>query len=117
MYLGGVIIQVIPRFQLRAEVPDFVEKFLAIAENCRQLPGANSAKGKKRALRQWMPLVATTRSPSSALLPFFEGTPTKTDYRRKGTLILTSLLADLDKLVLCFCSPPPSTDGTRRLKI
>ena len=39
-----------------------------------------------------------TRSPSSALLPFFgwEGSPTKTDCRKKGTLILTSLLEDLD---------------------
>ena len=36
------------------------------------------------------------RSPSSALLPFFgEGFPTKIDYRKKGTLILTSLLDDL----------------------
>ena len=44
-----------------------------------------------------------TRSPkgsSSALLPFFgwEGSPTKIDYIKKGTLILTSLLEDLDKL-------------------
>ena len=37
------------------------------------------------------------RSPSSALLPLFlgEGSPTKIDYRQKGTLILTSLLEDL----------------------
>ena len=35
--------------------------------------------------------------PSSALLPTFlgEGFPTKIDYRKKGTLILTSLLEDL----------------------
>ena len=40
-----------------------------------------------------------TRPPSSSLLPFFgEGSPTKIDYRKKGTLILTSLLEDLDKL-------------------
>ena len=33
---------------------------------------------------------------SSALLPFFgEGSPTKIDYRKKGSLILTSLLEDL----------------------
>ena len=37
-----------------------------------------------------------TRSPSIALLPFFgEGSPTKIDYRKKGTLSLTSLLEDL----------------------
>ena len=39
------------------------------------------------------------RSPSSALLPFLEeGSPTKIDYRKKGTLILTSLLEHLDRL-------------------
>ena len=33
------------------------------------------------------------RSPSSALYPFLgEGSPTKIDYRKKGSLILTSLL-------------------------
>ena len=39
------------------------------------------------------------RSPRSALLsPFLgEGSPTKIDYRKKGTLILTSLLEDLEK--------------------
>ena len=39
------------------------------------------------------------RPPSNALShPFFgwEGSPTKIDYRKKGTLILTSLLEDLD---------------------
>ena len=36
------------------------------------------------------------RSPSIADLPFFgEGSPTKIEYRKKGTLILTSLLEDL----------------------
>ena len=37
------------------------------------------------------------RSPSSALLPTFfgEGSPTKIDYRKKGTLIPTSSLEDL----------------------
>ena len=34
------------------------------------------------------------RSPSSALLPFFWGEPTKIDYRKKGTVILTFLLED-----------------------
>ena len=39
-----------------------------------------------------------TRSPSSALLHFFGGAPTKIDYRKKmGTLILTSLLEDPDE--------------------
>ena len=42
------------------------------------------------------PLHFSTRSPSSALLPFLgEGSPTKIDYRKKGTLILASLLEDL----------------------
>ena len=43
-----------------------------------------------------------TRSPSSALLPFFawEGSPTKIDYRKKGTLILSSLLEDLAERAL-----------------
>ena len=40
-----------------------------------------------------------TRSPSSALLPLLgEGSPTKIDYRKKGTLILTCLLEDLVKV-------------------
>ena len=42
--------------------------------------------------------LAWTRSPSSALShPFvgWEGSPTKIDYRKRGTLILTSLLEDL----------------------
>ena len=37
-----------------------------------------------------------TRSPSSAPLLFLvQGSPTKLDYRKKGTLILSSLLEDL----------------------
>ena len=41
--------------------------------------------------------LTTARSASSALLPFLgEGSPTKIDYRKKGTLILTTLLEDLD---------------------
>ena len=37
-----------------------------------------------------------SRSPGSALLPFLrEGSPTKVDYRNKGTLILSALLEDL----------------------
>ena len=43
-------------------------------------------------------------SPSSALLPFiffgWEGSPTKIDYRKQGTLILTALLEDLADLPL-----------------
>ena len=47
-------------------------------------------EGAGRSL-EWYP-----RSPSSAVLPFFgEGSPTKVDCRKKGTLILTSLLEDL----------------------
>ena len=40
---------------------------------------------------------AQAMSPSTALEPTFfgEGSPTKIDYRKKGTLILTSLLEDL----------------------
>ena len=41
--------------------------------------------------------ISTTRSPSSALLPFFWAS--KIDYSKKGTLILTSLLEDLDNQV------------------
>ena len=43
-------------------------------------------------------LYVSARSPSNALLPCFfggEGSPTKIDYRKKGTLILTALLEDL----------------------
>ena len=41
-------------------------------------------------------LIVFSRSPSSALFPFLgECSPTKIDYRQKGTLILTSLLKDL----------------------
>ena len=45
-----------------------------------------------------------TRSPSSALSPFFgEGSPTRIDYRKKvGALILTSLLEDLEKGVVSW---------------
>ena len=44
-------------------------------------------------------VVTQTRSPSSALLsPLLgEGSPTKIDYSKKATLILTSLLEDLEK--------------------
>ena len=44
------------------------------------------------------------RSPSCALLPFFgwQGFPTKINYRKKGTRILTSLLEDL-VLFVVFC--------------
>ena len=41
---------------------------------------------------------ASTRSPSGALLPFLgKGSPTKIDYRKKGTLSLTPLLQNLVK--------------------
>ena len=47
----------------------------------------------------------------SALFPFFgEGSPTKIDYRRKGTLILTSLLEDLVEhlsIATAHMKPPP----------
>ena len=38
------------------------------------------------------------RSPSSAFLPLFLGKATQIDYRKKGTLILTSLPEDLDPM-------------------
>ena len=42
--------------------------------------------------------VFKTRSPSSAFYSFFgEGSPTKIDYRKKASLILTSLLEDLER--------------------
>ena len=51
-----------------------------------------------------------SRSPSSALYPFLgEGSPTKMDYRKKGTLILTSLLEDL----VLFKPPQPCRHPTR----
>ena len=58
------------------------------------------------------------RSPSSALLPFLgEGSPTKIDYREKGTLVLTSLLEDLVEIgrnKLTGCSAVSLTrQGTR----
>ena len=44
----------------------------------------------------WGAVLGLTRSPSSALSPFLgEGSPTKIDCRKKGTLILASLLEDL----------------------
>ena len=48
----------------------------------------------------------TSRSPSSALLPFLgEGSPTKIDYWKKvATLILTSLLVDLDMEAMIRCA-------------
>ena len=53
--------------------------------------------------------VVITRSPSSALLLFFgEGFPTKINYRKKGTLILTSLLEELD----CFSMQDATTAVT-----
>ena len=43
----------------------------------------------------------TSRSPSTARLPFFgEGLPTKIVYSKKGTLILNSLLEDRDLVSL-----------------
>ena len=59
---------------------------------------------------------AFSRSPSSALLPscLGEGSPTKINYRKKGTLILTSLLEDL---VLPFCRwDCPSTANGKALR-
>ena len=44
------------------------------------------------------PCLVVSRSPSSALVRFLfwgEGSPTKIDDRKKGTLILTSLLEDM----------------------
>ena len=39
--------------------------------------------------------------------PFLgEGSPTKIDYRKKGTLILNSLLEDLVKSLKCDCDSP-----------
>ena len=42
-------------------------------------------------------VLGVTRPPSSGLLPFFwgEGSPTKIDYSKSGTLIVSSLLEDL----------------------
>ena len=60
------------------------------------LPGA---RGEIERGRRW---AGTTRSPGSALShPFLgEGSPTKIDYRQKGTPILASLLEDLDYILL-----------------
>ena len=45
-------------------------------------------------------LLTTSRSPVVPFYPFLgEGSPTKIDYRKKGALILTSLLEDLDVFV------------------
>ena len=49
-----------------------------------------------------------SKSPSSALLPFFgwEGSPTKIGYRKKGALILTSPLEDVViKLIVGLLAP------------
>ena len=53
-----------------------------------------------------------TRSPNSALAhPFLEeGSPTKIDYSKKGTLILASVLEDLADLCWEYC-------GFRRSRI
>ena len=59
----------------------------------------------------------TTCTGSSALLPFLfwgEGSPTKIGYRKKGTLILTSLLEDLGlKKRCCICRQKCSRPGLR----
>ena len=50
-------------------------------------------------------LLHESRSPSSALSHRFffgEGSPTRIDYREKGTLILTSLLKDLGFIARIF---------------
>ena len=48
-------------------------------------------------------LMCMSMSPSSALLPSFEGgSSTKIDYRKKGALIPTSLLEDLDVFPVFF---------------
>ena len=54
-------------------------------------------KGRFQQLASWM----QTKFPSSALLPFFGGGfPTKIDYRKKSTRILTSRLEDLAKQIM-----------------
>ena len=64
--------------------------------------------GGGRGLLGWKaipPFVHTVPSTPSALFPFLEdGSPTKIDYKKKGSLILTSLLKDLGDLDLqCAC--------------
>ena len=54
---------------------------------------------RNRFLQSQLERAFTVRSPSGTLLPFLgEGSPTKIDHRKKGTLFLTSLLEDLDCL-------------------
>ena len=49
-------------------------------------------------------------------MPFYhflgEGSPTKIDYRKKGTLILTSLLEDLDQSLNLLVASSPAEVGT-----
>ena len=56
------------------------------------------------------------RFPSSALYPFFgEGSPTKIDYRKKvGTLLLTSLLEDLEENASHLTRPAFGTHSPKR---
>ena len=54
------------------------------------------------------------RSPSSALLPFLgDCSPTKIDYRKKGTLVLTSLLEDLGEMFMRDVRVWPSTSENK----
>ena len=65
---------------------------------CPKLLGPSRARSSQPA-NMWRAETRTeplARSPSSALLPFLgEGSPTEIDYRKMGSLILTSLLQDL----------------------
>ena len=61
------------------------------------IPQSNVAQEQKRLAPTKVAVWLLSRSPSSALShPFLgEGSPARIDYRKKGTLILTSLLEDL----------------------
>ena len=84
-------------------------EFPASDESIGGVKGGGLDGGRFRARCQ--AVVGASRSPSSALShPFFgwEGSPTKIDYSKKGTLILSSLLEDLGLLtrVLSRFDPP-----------
>ena len=80
---------------------------LFVAQSC-----AKPVHPKRVPQKPQTPTTTQLGPPVVPFHPFFgEGYPTKIDYRKKGTLILTSLLKDLDKVKLLISPhPPPSPE-------
>ena len=61
------------------------------------IAGFVSTKWGRGGVPFWFSFETITRQSGPSTVSFLGGSPTKIDYRKKGTLILTSLLEDLDQ--------------------